>query len=115
MIADPGAHTVHGARDINARLSLSIDPQVGLGGGTPKPRKLNAVSVRITCPSARLASTITGDITFGSTWRRISRACEPPIARAASTYSVRTTDIVGARTIRAILGIYMTPMVILRT
>jgi hypothetical protein len=54
MIAMPGEIAIQGAISIKVRLSLSILPQEGLGGKIPKPRKLNAASVRIDQESARL-------------------------------------------------------------
>ena len=51
-------------------------------------------------PSAAI-TTIIG-ITLGSTWRAISRAGEPPSARAAVTKSRSAIDSVSARTTRAI-------------
>jgi hypothetical protein len=44
----PGHNAIQGAWNIYVRASpLSIPPQLGFGGGIPKPRKLKPASARI--------------------------------------------------------------------
>ena len=48
-----------------------------------------------------VASTITGPITLGSTWRRMMRRGGTPVTRAACTYSLLRSTSVEPRTVRA--------------
>ena len=45
-------------------------PQVGPGGGTPRPRKDSALSAGITQPSMEVASTVSGETMCGRTCRQ---------------------------------------------
>ena len=47
-MASPGSDEIHHAIAILSRPSESMDPQAGVGGGTPAPRKLRAASSRMT-------------------------------------------------------------------
>jgi hypothetical protein len=44
-------------------------PQVGAGGGTPRPRKESALSASSTQPNIEVASTVSGAMQFGRMWR----------------------------------------------
>jgi hypothetical protein len=66
-------------------LPLSMPPQAGAGGGTPKPRKLSAASARMALPRPSVAMTMIGATTLGRMWRSTTRRCPAPSARAAST------------------------------
>src|SRR5437879_2452318 len=86
LIARPGKMARYGAVSRLRRPSpLSIPPQVGVGGGVPRPRKLRAASMTMALPSQTVAMTRIGAKTFGSTWRRTIRAGDAPEASAAST------------------------------
>jgi hypothetical protein len=68
---------------INWRPSLKMLPQLGMGGGTPRPRKLNPASVRIALAIYNVAMTTSVDTELGKTCRAITRTGELPMARAA--------------------------------
>ena len=80
---------------------MSIAPHDGVGGCTPRPRNDSAASDRIAPARPRVAITITGLITFGSTWRMITRGDFAPSAFAAVTYSISRTFKTWPRTSRA--------------
>src|SRR5437588_269379 len=84
-IASPGKSETHGATRSRSRPSATIAPQEGVGGGAPNPTNESAASAMIAPPTPRVAATITGLRTLGSTWRAASRASEAPSARAAWT------------------------------
>ena len=46
-------------------LGETIEPQAGVGGGTPAPKKLRVDSTRITTPTCNVASTIRVLVTPG--------------------------------------------------
>ena len=71
---------------------FSIWPQLGLGGGTPSPRKLRAASAKIAPPRLALATTIAGAMHCGVTCRSMTRNWDAPMARDASTYGISLTD-----------------------
>ena len=52
-------------------LSASIPPQVGIEGGTPKPRKERLDSAIIELPTLKEAITISGAIELGRIFRNI--------------------------------------------
>src|SRR5438132_1392776 len=81
--------------------ALSIPPQEGSGGCVPRPRKLNAASLRIAWDRYTLTITISGASTLGSTYRRMARQSEAPITRADSIYGSAMTEITEPRTTRA--------------
>ncbi|MNV61903.1 hypothetical protein D3C71_1544300 [compost metagenome] len=56
---------------MNGRAAASILPQVGAGGGTPRPRKDSALSARITQPNIDVANTVNGATQLGSTCRNM--------------------------------------------
>ena len=86
LIATPGKIARYGAVSRFLRPSpLSIAPQVGVGGGVPSPKKLNAASMTMAFPSHTVAMTRIGANTFGSTWRATIRPGEAPRACAALT------------------------------
>ena len=61
----PGVYVSHGASNIYFFPSESMFPHVAFGGGTPKPRKLNADSVSIADAIPIVAETRTGAIELG--------------------------------------------------
>ena len=77
-------------------------PQVGVGGGTPMPRKLRPASRRIVPEVLSAAITMSVGATFGSTWRSEDAAVAGPHARARRrTKSRSRSDSVSLRTTRA--------------
>ena len=87
------------------RLLASMLPQVGAGGGTPRPRKLRALSDSSTQPNIEVASTVIGATQFGRIWRTIVKISELPITREASTNSCSRSDSTAPRTMRATEGV----------
>ena len=86
LMAMPGKMAIHGACSKKVRLpTLSIPPQVGVGGGGPRPRKLSDDSTRIAVPSDVEAMTMIGAITLGSRCWKTIRPPPAPRQRAAST------------------------------
>ncbi len=65
---------------------LSIPPQLGTGGGIPKPRKLRVASARIAEPIPIENMTISPGIILGRTCRINILVAEAPIACGACTY-----------------------------
>ncbi|GAI62196.1 unnamed protein product [marine sediment metagenome] len=81
--------------NINSRpLPLSMPPQLGAGGGMPKPRKLRLASVRMTPGTVKEKLTIAGDRILGRICRIIILWVEQPIAAAACTYTFSLMAIV---------------------
>ena len=100
-MARPGNHTSHGATVMSGRPSLSMLPQVGVGGWTPKPRNDSNDSVRMACVTKSVTVTMIGPRQFGSMWRKMMRAVDAPLARAASTNSFSFNERNKPRTMRA--------------
>ena len=48
-------------------LTMAVPPQLGAGGGMPRPRNDRPASTRITAPTRMVKSTITVGMTLGST------------------------------------------------
>ena len=87
------------------RPSAIMLPQVGVGGGDPKPRKLSVASVTTANANTKVSWTIRGARQLGSTCFLRMRKLPAPIAIAAWTNSISRTTSTEARTIRAVLGI----------
>ncbi|MNN22858.1 hypothetical protein D3C81_1362350 [compost metagenome] len=97
----PGASASHGPWNMKVRPSPdSMPPQVGAGGGTPRPRKDRPDSARIAVPTRVVNSTITGGSTLGRMWRNRMRPVDAPIDCAACTYMFSRTDTTALRTMR---------------
>jgi hypothetical protein len=90
------------------RASRIISPQEGVGGTTPRPRKLRPDSRRMAAATVRENCTMIGARTLGRIVLNISRTWPPPRARVASTYSIRFTLSTSPYVIRAKLGTYRT-------
>ena len=60
MTAAAGNSTRCGESKRCERASFSIEPQLAVGGGTPRPRKLMVASARIAPAMPMAACTITG-------------------------------------------------------
>ena len=61
----------HTAWDMKGRPLASMLPHVGAGGGTPRPRKLSALSASSTQPNIDVARTVSGATQLGRMWRPI--------------------------------------------
>ena len=84
-------------------------PRLGVGGGTPTPRKLSAASAKIAVPRLSVAMTATGATHCGAIWRAMMRVGVAPRHRAASTNWVCFTESTTERVIRVASGICVTP------
>jgi hypothetical protein len=62
-----------------------MDPQAGVGGGTPAPKKLRVDSNRITIPTWRVATTIRVLMVPGNMCMNRIRAVEAPETLANDT------------------------------
>src|ERR1700690_750771 len=85
LMARPGKITIQGAELIYARFRLIIEPQVGVGGCTPRPRNDSAASSRMNPPTRRLPATRISGSAFGSICLYKILDDEAPRARDAST------------------------------
>ena len=90
-----------GAMTMKFRPSAIIEPQTGVGGGGPSPRKESPASVRMAPDTYSAACTMIGASTFGSTWRRRIASVPTPTSRAASTYGSSLTASTSPRVTRA--------------
>ena len=84
-------------------LGFLVGGFLGIFDGLTAPLPSSA-TVRITCPRARLTSTMIGEAMFGRMCRRTIVNDEHPTVRAASTNSRSFVAIVGARAMRAMRG-----------
>ena len=78
----PGRVLTHQESFRMSRPSETMEPQAGVGGGTPAPRKLNVDSSRITVLTWRVAMTITVLRTPGRRWVTRMRMVKQPATRA---------------------------------
>ncbi|MNE82738.1 hypothetical protein D3C80_1794870 [compost metagenome] len=65
--------------------SAIIRPQLGVGGCTPMPRKLNELSSTMAVPRPKLTATMTGPSALGTTKERMIVVGGRPSAMAAVT------------------------------
>jgi hypothetical protein len=84
-IANPGIIQSHHAETTYDLPSAIIDPQEGVGGGIPTPRKLRDDSMIITVPTWRVARIIREPATFGRMCLNMTLGAEHPAVRARST------------------------------
>src|SRR5215472_18503889 len=101
MIASPGRVARCGESRMYDKPKASVAPQLGVGGGTPRPRKLSAASVVIAVPMPSVASTSSGAAALGRMCPSTIRGPVSPITRAASTNSSCLSASALARTTRA--------------
>ena len=93
---------IHHSPENKNSLPMRINvPNDGVVGGTPTPRNDNVASVMIAVAICTVASTSTGPITLGNTWRAMIASGDTPITRAACTYSLFFSTSVEPRTVRA--------------
>src|SRR5947207_3050257 len=86
-MARPGNTVSHQPLGKSCRALERMDPQLGLDGGTPNPKKLSVDSIRMADATPNVAATNTGAILLGRIWRKIVRKSLAPSAWAATTYS----------------------------
>src|SRR2546423_2577859 len=96
-----GARTIWGAMRNAWKPSAAIAPHDGVGGWTPRPRKLRNASNRIACGMPNVAWTMIGPRAFGRMCRERILLGRVPLDRAASTNSRSRSDIACPRTSRA--------------
>src|SRR5438309_8970631 len=96
-----GASTMWGEMRMAWKPSAAMAPQEGVGGGTPRPRKLRKASKRIAMGMPMVAWTISGPRAFGRMWRKMILLALAPPERAASTNSRSRKASVWPRTSRA--------------
>src|SRR5579864_4022328 len=109
-IATPGKTTNHhGGWNDCARTPPSMLPRLGVGGGTPTPRKLSAASAKIAEPRLTVAITATGARHCGAIWRIMIRGAVAPTHRAASTNCICLTESTTDRVTRVASGIWVIP------
>src|SRR6184192_1382395 len=82
-----GASTMWGAMRSAWKPSAAMAPQEGVGGWTPRPRKLKKASNRMACGIPKVAWTMMGPSALGRMWRERILLGRVPLARAASTNS----------------------------
>ena len=87
MIAIPGVVVTHQAVETYSLPSANMEPQAGVGGGMPAPRKLSDASTIITQPTCRVSRTINVGITFGKRWRIMMRQSDAPDTSALAMKS----------------------------
>ncbi len=81
-------------------MRISV-PSEGCVIGMPTPRKESVASDRMARPRLSVAATMTGVSVLGRICRRMIRDDATLMMRAASTYSLRRSTMVEARTVRA--------------
>src|SRR5450759_442952 len=101
-IARPGKIVNQGLVDMVLWASCSMLPQLGVGGLTPRPRKLSEDSRMIAPPTPRVAPTMIGAIALGKIWRKTMRRSRSPTMREATMYSSSRMDSTVPRTTRAV-------------
>jgi hypothetical protein len=84
---------------------LSISPHSGLGGDTPRPRKLRPEAIITLTLISVLAYTKMGATTLAIIWCQIMAKVPAPLARAASMKSQPRTWVVMLSATRAIGGV----------
>src|SRR5258705_12766884 len=82
----PGANASHGPWNMKVRPDPdSIPPQVGVGGGTPRPRKERLDSTRVMETTQVVSRTMIGGMMFGRMCRHRMGFVEAPIDLTART------------------------------
>src|SRR6185437_9915156 len=112
-IASPGKTDVHGACRswYRSRPSAIIEPQLGVGGCTPRPRNESEDSAMIAPATPSVAAMTTGATTLGKMClARILVSVAPSVFSACTNSSSRTTST-WPRTSRAMPAQPTTPMV----
>src|SRR4030095_8385819 len=85
-MASPGHHAIHGALSRNCWAVVSMVPQLGRGGCTPRPRKDRMASAMMAPGMDTVAWTRRALPMFGRMWRGNTTQAPPPgAARAEGT------------------------------
>src|SRR5579883_1769484 len=103
-MAIEGKKAICGATSRLSRPSAIMLPQVGAGGGTPKPKKLRMPSATMMTATSTRKKAESGSMTMGRISRRRMRRWLAPSARAAVTKSRSRTASVAARATRVTAG-----------
>src|SRR5439155_26020902 len=85
-IAIPGTIRTQGLISRTIRLAFRSQPQLGVGGCVPRPRKLSEASAMIETPTLNVEVTRIGAMQFGRICRHSKRTSRTASALAASTY-----------------------------
>src|SRR5690349_20541996 len=110
LMASPGQIESQGDWSMKARpVPLSMEPQVGNGGGTPYPRNDNVDSASMAVPNCVVASTMIAADTLGTTHVRTMCRWPAPTQRADSTYGRSRMAKTALRTTRDVPGASSTP------
>src|SRR5206468_829486 len=91
-MAMPGKSEIQGLDWMNATLAFRSQPQLGVGGWVPSPRKESVASTMIEVAMPSVVVTMIGARQFGRTWRRRIHGSRTPSARHASMYSFSLMD-----------------------
>src|SRR5215831_5718990 len=100
-MASPGQMTIHGFVSIKTKFAFRSQPQLGVGGCVPRPKKLSDDSIRIEVATDRVLVMMRGAMQLGKTWWNKIRSGRSARARTASIYSFSFTDKTLLRTTRA--------------
>src|SRR3989442_5683374 len=79
-----GARTMWGAMRSAWKPSAAMAPQEGVGGWTPRPRKLKKASNRMACGIPKVAWTMMGPSALGRMWRAGTVVGPGPLPPAAA-------------------------------
>src|SRR5262249_26091873 len=101
MMGSPPAITGQGDSRMEEEPSLTVLPQEGVGGRTPRPRKLIPASIATTTGISMEATIRIGPMILGRMWVAMIRPEPAPSERSASTNSAWRTERVWVRAIRA--------------
>src|SRR5262249_7848052 len=100
-IAIPGKRHSQGLISKIIRPAFRSQPQLGVGGCVPSPRKLSEASAMIDVPTLSVEVTMRGAMQLGRMCRHSRRGSRTARALAASTYVRVLTDSTLPRTMRA--------------
>jgi hypothetical protein len=84
-IASPAKTDIQGAIAKKSTPTRTMFPKVGVGGGTPTPKKLKLASSLIAVPIQRVLITRVSPKMLGKIWRMTMRKSLAPIDFAAAT------------------------------
>src|SRR5690606_16503839 len=99
--ARPGNTVFHHAVVTTSRPSAIMPPSVGVGGGTPTPKKSSVEALMMTPPISRAAIGIATPITLGRTLRQRILIELTPMVSAARTKGSRRSRLTSGVTTRA--------------
>jgi hypothetical protein len=91
-MAHPGKNEIHHAVSTKFLPSETREPQDGVGGGTPAPRKPSVASDRTTSPICNVIITTHASSTFGNRCVAMILTGDAPTARADDEFQVPKTQ-----------------------